>query len=152
MTTDASDPFNLARFVRMQARDYATALSELEAGRKRTHWIWYVLPQMKGLGSSQMSQIYGIASFAEAQAYLAHPLLELRLRECLRILNQHEDTPASQILGEVDAMKFRSCLTLFQAADGPDSIFADALKVFFNGAPDRRTLNLLAGQGSDEIE
>ena len=96
-----------------------------------------------------MAQTYGISSLAEATAYLAHSLLGARLRECVGILNEFTDTPASQILGEVDAMKFRSCLTLFQAADGADSIFAVALDTFFNGAPDRQTLNLLAGTGRE---
>lgn len=142
------DPHNLVRFVRMQARDYEVALSELRAGRKRTHWIWYVLPQMRGLGLSKMSQIYGLASLSEAEAYLAHPLLGARLRQCVNILNEHADTAAAQILGEVDAMKFRSCLTLFQAAAGPNSIFEEALNTFFHGEPDSHTLSLLARQGS----
>ena len=133
----------------MQARDYATALSELKAGKKRAHWIWYVLQQLKGLGSNQMANTYCVASLAEARAYLAHPLFGTRLRECVGILNEFTDTPASQILGEVDAMKFRSCLTLFQAADGLDSIFAEALDIFFHGEPDRQTLSLLAGQGRE---
>lgn len=149
MTVDPPDPFHLDRFVRAQARDYETASSELRAGKKRSHWIWYVLPQLRSLGSSGKSEFYGIASLAEARAYLAHPLLGARLRQCVEILNQHVGTSASQILGDVDGMKLRSCLTLFQAADDPNSVFAEALDNFFHGEPDGQTLDLLERQGSE---
>jgi uncharacterized protein (DUF1810 family) len=142
---DARDPFDLARFVEAQERDYEVALSELEAGRKRTHWIWYVLPQLRGLGTSRMSQAYGIASLAEARAYLAHPVLGSRLRQCVEVLNALPGTSsAAEILGAIDAMKLRSCLTLFNEVEGPQSPFAEALGRFFRGDSDPRTLELLA--------
>ena len=152
MTGDSPDPFLLERFVRAQERDYETALSEIKAGKKRTHWVWYVLPQLRGLGLSKMSQVYGIATLAEARAYLAHPLLGARLRECVDAMEKNSDLSASHILGEVDALKFRSCLTLFKAADGPQSIFARALDAFFKGEPDRQSLSLLQRQGSPPNE
>jgi uncharacterized protein (DUF1810 family) len=139
-----ADPFNLARFVDAQARDYPTAIAELIAGRKRTHWIWYVLPQLRGLGVSRMSQEFGIASLAEAGAYLAHPILGPRLRECVAALNQHAGVPASAILGTVDAKKLQSCVTLFDKVEGAGSAFALALDTFFAGEPDAGTLELLA--------
>ncbi len=152
MTTAPPDPFHLERFVRAQERDYATALAELKSGRKRTHWIWYVLPQLKGLGLSRMSEVYGIASLEEARAYLAHPLLGARLRECTEALLEHSDSPAPHILGDIDATKFKSCLTLFKAADAPQSVFVQALDTFFKGEPDRRTLDLLNRRGSHPNE
>ena len=138
------DPHHLARFVEAQAHDYAAALAELRAGRKRTHWIWFVLPQLRGLGTSPMSQRFGIASLDEARAYLAHPVLGRRLRECVAAVDGLAGKSAVDVLGDVDAMKYRSCLTLFAEVEGPRSSFAAALSRFFNGEPDRRTLELLA--------
>jgi uncharacterized protein (DUF1810 family) len=138
------DPFDLDRFVQAQQRDYATALAELRAGRKRSHWIWYVLPQLRGLGFSTMSQRYGIGSLAEARAYLAHPLLGPRLHECVAALQGHADTGAAAVLGELDAAKYRSCLTLFAQAAGRGSAFEQALATFFGGRPDAKTLELLS--------
>ncbi len=146
MPTDPTNPFDLARFVQAQQGSYDAALAELRAGRKRTHWIWYVLPQLRGLGSSGMSQRYGIASLAEARAYLAHPLLGPRLRECVMALNAHRGLSAAGILGELDAIKWRSSLTLFAAAEAPGSIFDAALARYFGGQPDPRTLELLSPQ------
>lgn len=140
---DATDPFDLARFVEAQERDYRTALAELRAGRKRTHWIWYVLPQMRGLGTSGMSRHFGLASLDEARAYLAHPVLGPRLAECVRAIDEHKAKGAVAILGPVDAAKFRSCLTLFQRAAGPQSVFERALRDFFEGVEDARTCELL---------
>jgi len=138
------DPHNLQRFLDAQERDYDVALMELRAGRKRTHWIWYVLPQLAGLGTSHMSSFYGIHSSDEAAAYVAHPVLGPRLRECVAALNAHDASSAEQILGHVDAVKFRSCATLFATIEGPGSVFAEALARFFDSKPDARTLELLA--------
>ena len=139
----ADDPFDLKRFAQAQSGDYEQALSELRGGRKRGHWIWYVLPQMRGLGMSSMSSRYGIASLDEAKAYLAHPVLGPRLCECVEAVCTHKGMSAGQILGSLDAMKFRSCLTLFAEVDGPDSAFARALAQFFDNQRDPRTLDLL---------
>jgi len=134
---------NLDRFVRAQDRDYAQALAELKAGRKRTHWIWYILPQLRELGRSAMAREYGIAGRAEAAAYLAHPVLGPRLVACVHAILGHADRTAVEILGEVDAMKFRSCLTLFHAVAPDEPCFAKALKVFYQGQPDAETLRRL---------
>lgn len=139
------DPFQLQRFVTAQADDYARALAELRAGKKKTHWIWFVLPQLRGLGTSPMAHEYGISGLAEAHAYLAHPLLGPRLRECVEALLAHADTPIETILGPVDALKFRSCLTLFHAVADDKTLFHRALDAFYNGEPDPRTLAILSG-------
>ena len=141
------DEFNLDRFVQAQEHAYASALAELRAGRKRSHWIWYVFPQLRGLGVSAMSENYGISGLAEARAYLAHPVLGPRLVECVEAMLAHAGTAAQTILGEVDALKFRSCLTLFAAADPVDPMFVQALQTFFGGQPDPRTGSLLGQPG-----
>lgn len=143
-SSEASDPFNLHRFVKAQSQGYGQALSELRAGQKQGHWIWYILPQMRGLGTSSMSNSYGIGSLAEAKAYLAHPVLGPRLSECVTAIALHRGLGAERIFGSLDAMKFRSCLTLFAAAAEADSIFSRALSEFFGGQQDPRTLELLA--------
>lgn len=132
----------LERFVSAQTGRYAQALAELRAGRKTGHWIWFVLPQLRGLGRSQMAHDYGIADRAEALAYLAHPLLGPRLRECVEAMLAHAGRSATDILGDVDAMKFRSCLTLFEAVSG-DALFARALDMFYGGQRDAATLKLI---------
>jgi len=139
------DPFDLDRFVEAQEKDYARALAELRAGRKRTHWMWYVLPQLRGLGSSSMARLYGIGSAQEAAAYLAHPVLGPRLRECVAAMNALDGRSAVEVLGEIDAAKFRSCLTLFGSVDPGDAVWRDALDAFFAGVPDARTLAILDG-------
>jgi len=138
------DPFDLDRFLTAQDGDYARALAELRAGRKETHWIWYVLPQLRGLGTSSYATRYGIASAAEARAYLAHPVLGTRLRECVAAMNGLVDRSAEDVLGKVDAAKFRSCLTLFGHVAPEDTAFAAALRKYYGGAPDPRTLELLS--------
>jgi uncharacterized protein (DUF1810 family) len=144
-TTCGQDPYDLDRFVRAQAVNYDEALAELRAGRKRTHWSWYVLPQLRGLGSSPMSMRYGVCGLAEARAYLAHPVLGARLRECVAAIVAHADSSATDILGSVDARKLHSCLTLFdRAAPDGDSSFRAALDVFFAGVPDPATLAILS--------
>lgn len=110
------DPFNLERFVDAQSLVYETVLRELRAGRKTTHWIWFIFPQAKGLGTSAMSERYAIGSVAEARAYLAHPVLGPRLRECTELVLGHTDIPLADILGELDARKFRSSMELFAEA------------------------------------
>lgn len=147
MPNSSSDPFNLCRFVREQEHHYAQALSEIRAGRKRTHWIWYVLPQMKGLGSSEMSDYFGITGPDEARAYLVHPVLGRRLVECVEAISSHADLQAANILGSLDAIKYRSCMTLFASIAGSESIYARALQQHFAGKWDQRTLELL-GQGA----
>lgn len=122
---------------------YASALAELKAGRKRSHWIWFVFPQLRGLGFSAMSERYGISGLAEARAYLAHPVLGPRLRECVTAMLTHAGMSADAILGDVDALKFRSCLTLFAEADPSESLFTDALARFFGGERDARTVTTL---------
>lgn len=141
MNTD--DPYDLARFVAAQSINYADALAELRAGRKRTHWSWYVLPQLAGLGASAMSVRYALAGLAEARAYLAHPLLGARLRACVAAMNGHEGITAATILGEVDARKFHSCITLFAQVAEPGSPFHEALDRYFAGVSDVATLSLL---------
>ena len=142
-----SDPFE--RFIRAQERDYPQALAELEAGRKTTHWIWYVLPQLRSLGRSQMAREYGIADRAEAQAYWAHPVLGPRLVRCVEAMLSHPNRSAVEILGEVDAMKVRSCLTLFAHVAPGEPAFAKALETFYEGRPDEQTLRLLREAGGE---
>lgn len=110
------DPFNLQRFVDAQSLVYETVLKELRAGKKTTHWIWFMFPQAAGLGSSPMSQRYAISSVQEARAYLAHPVLGPRLHECAALVRSHTDKTLEQILGELDAKKFRSSMELFEVA------------------------------------
>lgn len=141
MNPPAADP--LDRFVQAQARDYAQALRELRDGRKRTHWIWYVLPQLRDLGRSQMAREYGIADRSEAAAYIAHPLLGARLVECVDAVLAHAGRRPEDILGEVDALKFRSCLTLFAEVAPDQPCFRTALAAFYDGQPDGETLRLL---------
>ena len=138
-----ADPFDLQRFVTAQAPVMAAVRSELAAGRKSSHWMWFVFPQLRGLGSSSMAQHYGIASLEEARAYLAHPVLGPRLRECCALLLQLEGRSANQVLGSPDDMKFRSCLTLFGIAAPDEAVFRQALDKYYGGEPDPRTTSAL---------
>lgn len=133
----------LARFHDAQKGIFPTTLAELQSGRKKTHWMWFVFPQHVSLGRSEMAKRYGIADIAEAQAYLSDPVLGPRLKRCTDAVLSHRDTPIDDILGEVDAMKFRSCLTLFLAADPDEPVFAEALETFYAGNPDPLTLAAL---------
>ena len=133
---------DLERFVTAQSAQIDTAMAELRAGEKRSHWIWFVFPQIKGLGMSPTSVRYSITSLAAARAYLAHPVLGPRLRECVQILLDVPGRTAAQILGP-DDVKLRSSLTVFAQADPDELIFAAALNRFFDGEPDPRTLALL---------
>ena len=139
----AEDPYDLDRFLKAQEDSYDTALDELRTGRKRSHWIWFVFPQLAGLGQSPTSQFYGIKSLDEAAAYLQHPILGGRLHESLKVLQMLDETSADHIFGELDAMKFRSSLTLFAEADPADPIVESALNRWFDGRKDEKTLRLL---------
>jgi uncharacterized protein (DUF1810 family) len=140
-----TDPYGLERFVSAQNRGgtYATAVDELRAGNKRSHWIWFVFPQIAGLGHSSISQTYAISSLEEAQAYLAHPILGPRLTECARILCDLRGRTAQEILGGIDAIKLRSSMTLFAYADSANPIFGQVLEAYFGGMPDDATERLL---------
>lgn len=141
----ADDPYDLARFVQAQQGSYAGALDELRAGAKRGHWIWFVFPQLRGLGRSATAEKYGIRSLEEARAYLAHPVLGPRLRECASVLATHAGRSATDILGYPDDLKVRSSMTLFsRAADGDDRAPLRAvLDAFYDGRDDPVTLELL---------
>jgi uncharacterized protein (DUF1810 family) len=144
--SDLGDPFNLDRFIQAQAQAYAGALRELESGRKQGHWIWFVFPQIAGLGSSSMNRLYAIASVAEARAYLDHPVLGPRLRTCVDTVNAHAGRSARAIFGH-DDIKFRSSLTLFAQAAPDEPRFALALANFFGGEPDPATLQKMGTHG-----
>jgi uncharacterized protein (DUF1810 family) len=138
-----SDPFDLTRFVEAQQHDYRQALDELCAGAKRSHWIWYVFPQLRGLGRSEMAEHYGISGLDEARAYLAHPLLGPRLEDCARALLSHRGRPVRQIMGSPDDLKLRSSMTLFHAAAPTQPLFAEVLQAFYYGEQDAATLQRL---------
>lgn len=142
-----TDPFNLERFIEAQRASYDVALAELGSGCKRTHWIWFIFPQLKGLGVSSTSERYGLSGLEEARAYLAHPILGPRLREAVSVILEHSSASAGSILGELDALKLRSCLTLFALADPAEQIFEAALERFFDGQRDGRTLDMLGEPG-----
>lgn len=138
--TQLSDPFNLQRFVDAQDTVYAQVLAELKAGDKESHWIWFIFPQIKGLGSSAMAEKFAISSREEAAAYLAHPILGPRLRECAALVNAVEGRSAYEILGDPDDLKFRSSMTLFAVIADEKRIFQEALKKYFDGEYDPLTL------------
>jgi uncharacterized protein (DUF1810 family) len=146
-TPPEPDPYDLERFVRAQERDYLRALAELRSGRKRSHWMWYVFPQVRGLGFSAMSQRYAIASIDEAQAFLRHPVLGPRLRECANALLAIDSRSAKDILGSPDDLKLRSSATLFALVSPPGSAFEQVLQKYWQGEPDQATLRLLEGLG-----
>jgi len=135
------DQPDLQRFLAAQesAGAYGRALAELEAGRKTSHWIWFVFPQIAGLGQSEMSRRFAIASAAEARAYAAHPVLGARLRDCCSALLRHRDRSAEEILGGIDAVKLRSSMTLFARAAPAEPLFAEVLDAFYGGAGDPAT-------------
>lgn len=138
------DPFGLQRFVDAQNRVYSAVLDELARGRKETHWMWFVFPQLAGLGHSPMAERYAISGLDEAAAYLAHPLLGPRLRECTECVNAISGKSAYQVFSSPDDMKFRSSMTLFAEVDAEGSLFEQALAHYFEGEKDQRTLSLLA--------
>jgi uncharacterized protein (DUF1810 family) len=143
-----TDPFDLQRFVDAQAPVYGHALAELRRGRKESHWMWFVFPQLAGLGFSPTAQFYGLGSLAEAQAYLAHPVLGPRLREITAAVNAVTGRTAHEVFGSPDDLKFGSSMTLFQAAAPTEPLFQAALAAYFGGAPDARTLELLQGRAA----
>jgi uncharacterized protein (DUF1810 family) len=142
-----TDPYGLERFVsaQNQAGTYETAVRELRAGSKRNHWMWFVFPQIAGLGQSPLSRRYSISSLDEARAYLVHAELGPRLIECTRVVAALEGLTAQDIFGAVDAMKLRSSMTLFARADPANPVFRDVLDAYFGGVPDAATERLLAG-------
>ena len=142
------DPHDLERFVTAQEPVIATVRDKLRAGRKRSHWMWFVFPQLRGLGTSSMAERFGIASLAEARAYLAHPVLGPRLRECCSLMLQAPGSSAHAILGSPDDLKFRSCVTLFSLAQPQESLFRACLDRFYGGEPDPRTLALCGTMGA----
>ena len=151
--TGAADPYDLGRFVEAQTHCYARVLEELAAGEKTGHWMWFIFPQLKGLGVSATARRFGLSGLEEALAYLAHPLLGSRLRECTRIVRAVEGRTAHEIFGSPDDLKLRSCLTLFAqaAATSPaagDRVFGEALAKYYRGEPDPRTLELLTSWAS----
>jgi len=146
MHDSADDPYDLARFVDAQTHDYATALAEIRAGRKRSHWMWYVFPQFDGLGMSSTSKHYAIRSIEEAEAYLAHPVLGPRLVQCCDSLLALEGGSAEAVFGSIDTMKLGSCVTLFAHVSPPGSVFEGVLRKYFGGARDGRTLELVNRQ------
>ena len=138
------DPHNLQRFVGAQSSVYAQVCSELRDGRKRTHWMWFIFPQIEGLGYSELARRFAISSLQEAQAYLAHPILGPRLRECTRLVNQVGGRSIEQIFGSPDDLKFHSSMTLFaRAAPDDEQVFDEALRKYFGGQPDPATLERL---------
>jgi uncharacterized protein (DUF1810 family) len=139
----ADAAFDPDRFVEAQAPHLAAVRAELAAGAKRTHWMWFVFPQLRGLGHSERAHRYGLASRAEAAAYLAHPVLGPRLREAVQQVLQVDGRSAHEILGSPDDLKLRSCLTLFREVDHAGGVFAQALDKYFGGEPDTATLEWL---------
>jgi len=139
-----SDTFNLNRFVLAQETSYSTAIAELRAGKKQSHWSWFVLPQVSGLGTSPMSIRYSISSLDEAKEYLMHPVLGPRLIETVNALLSHSGKEADQILGNIDARKLHSCMTLFSLAAPDNNLFQQALNKYFNGLQDSSTLTILS--------
>jgi uncharacterized protein (DUF1810 family) len=138
------DPFDLRRFVAAQDPVYAAVLSELRAGRKRSHWMWFIFPQVSGLGHSATAQAFAVASLAEAVAYLAHPTLGPRLRECAALVAGIDGRSIDEIFGHPDDLKFRSSMTLFAQAAPREPIFATCLEKYFGGQPDPQTLDRLS--------
>ena len=136
-----SDPFDLERFISAQDPIYEEVISELRHGRKSGHWMWFVFPQISGLGDSWMSQKYAISSRAEAEAYLSHPILGARLIECTRLVISANRSSIQQILGSIDTLKFRSSMTLFAEVANDPAVFQEALQRYFEGHPDQLTLD-----------
>jgi uncharacterized protein (DUF1810 family) len=138
-----NDPHDLNRFLLAQQDDYERALAEVKNGRKRTHWMWYIFPQVDGLGFSSMARRYGIKSADETRAYLAHPTLGSRLLACAEAVIANAGSNATEIFGSPDDLKLRSCATLFASVSAPDSVFHRLLEKFYPDGPDKETLRLL---------
>ena len=144
-TPSADDPYDLARFVEAQEDSYKQALSEIRGGRKQSHWMWFIFPQFAGLGVSSMSERYAVKSVAEAEAYLAHPVLGPRLLECSEAVLRLEGLAAVKIFGSPDDMKLRSCATLFACVSPDGSVFHRIIDKYFDGKRDEATLRLVSG-------
>lgn len=144
------DHYDLDRFLFAQEDDYLQALTELRAGRKQSHWMWYVFPQLNGLGFSSMSRRYAIQSTAEARAYLRHPILGPRLVECCKAAVAVHERSATDVFGSPDDMKLRSCATLFAAVSPSGSVFEQVLDRFFHGKRDAQTVRLMDAAAGDE--
>ena len=138
-----ADPFHLGRFVAAQDHAYAQVCAELAAGRRLRHWMWFIFPQLAGLGSSPAARRYALTGTAEARAYLAHDILGPRLRECTSLVNAVHGCTALQIFGAPDDLKFRSSMTLFALSAGSANVFREALARYFDGEPDPLTLQVL---------
>ena len=138
-----NDPFNLQRFVKAQEPVFERVTAELRTGYKVSHWMWFVFPQIRGLGSSRMAQAYAIASREEAVAYLKHPILGPRLRECTRLVNEVQGRSIEDIFGDPDFMKFRSSMTLFAHATSDNQVFLEALQKYYDGEQDESTVEKL---------
>ena len=138
-----ADPYDLNRFIEAQETSYSDALAELRAGQKRSHWMWYIFPQIAGLGSSPMAARYAISGENEARAYLAHPLLGPRLLECSEAILSIENRSARQIMGSPDDLKLRSSATLFARVSPAGSVFERILDMYYEGEPDPKTLGIL---------
>lgn len=134
---------DVQRFIAAQDAVYSTVTHELEAGQKVTHWIWFIFPQLIGLGRSEKAKRYGLADIDEARAYLSHPILRSRLEHCTDLILAHRHKAIAEILGSTDALKFHSCMTLFHLAEPDNVLFSHALEQFFRGSLDQGTLNLL---------
>lgn len=144
------DIHSLDRFIEVQERMYAVALEEIKSGLKRSHWMWYIFPQLRGLGTSSMAHVYGIAGLDEARAYLSHPVLSARLIEISEALLMLKKKNPEDIFGHTDAMKLRSSMTLFALVSDDGSVFHEVLEWFYNGKMDERTLELIKSQLSDD--
>lgn len=134
---------SLNRFLRAQGYIYDGILKEIKSGKKKSHWMWFIFPQLRGLGQSSMSVFYGIKDLEEAKAYLEHPILGQRLIECMEVLLCHKDKSAQEIFGGIDEKKLCSCITLFSLADKENEIFKSVLEQFFGGAQDEETKRIL---------
>ena len=139
----STDPFHLERFLEAQDPVFDQVTCELQAGRKMSHWMWFIFPQIRGLGRSPTAIEFAISGLNEARAYLAHPVLGPRLKECTRLVLLVENRPLAQIFGSPDDMKFRSCMTLFAQVSPDDDLFNRALQKYFRGMPDQLTLDRL---------
>jgi uncharacterized protein (DUF1810 family) len=140
---NASDPFGLNRFTKAQERIYGNVLCELKCGRKRTHWMWFIFPQLEGLGHSETARFYAIKSLDEARQYLNHPVLGVRLCQCAAIVLGVKHRSIEDIFGFPDHLKFRSSMTLFSCVKNADPVFEAVLAKYFQGKPDTRTVELL---------
>jgi uncharacterized protein (DUF1810 family) len=141
--TGRDDPFDLGRFISAQERIYDSVFTELKGGQKRSHWMWYIFPQIDGLGHSSTTKHYSIKSMEEARQYLSHPVLGTRLLECAETVLATEGRTVSEIFGYPDDLKLKSCMTLFAAASDPGSVFDRVLDKYFHGQRDARTLQLI---------